>query len=181
MDDDQKIVMREKENIENETRTNVFEKVEKKLNQSQKINITKAVLKDLGGDDNTSININYQPIMIVNEGTNAEEREGMLIPFSELSELVWTLLEQLPNPKIQNLRKLAIVTVIERLQSTKKAAEYLNMQRTYMSRIMTEARDDGLFQDNLQYHKVKTQGKRTDREQGDVIEAECLQLNVQKT
>lgn len=153
-DDDKRIAIRERAEKDRKKKITTFEKIQKKMNQTQKISITKAALKDLGGTDNSKININYQPIMIVSEG-NKEEDKGILAPIPELRELVWAVLEQLPNPKLQNLRKLAIITVVEKLQSQTKAAKYLNMQRTYMSRIMSEAEKDGLFSENLTYHKSR--------------------------
>ena len=111
----------------------------KKLTQSQSINITKGVLKNIGSRD--KISINYAPIMIVNEA-GEEPRKPKL---SDLQEMMWAILESLPHPKFQNLRKLAMKTCLEKIPHQTKLAEYLQMQRTYMSQQKALLATDPLF------------------------------------
>jgi hypothetical protein len=106
-----------------------------KLNQIQDIKITKAVMKDLGEGD--KININYSPTMIV-QNNNAHE-----VPLTDIEVMMWTILETLEEPKLDNLRYLAIDTILKKFSPyagpVKKTAEYLDMQRTYISRLKADS------------------------------------------
>lgn len=115
-------------------------KTTNQMTQNQNITITKALVKDLGEGD--KININYAPIMIVHK-----EAEKVEAPLDNIQELMWTILESLPPPKMENLRKLAMKTCISKIKGTNKIAEYFDFQRTYISRLKWELKIDPIFGD----------------------------------
>lgn len=111
------------------------------LNQTQNITISKGLIKSLGEGDR--ININYSPVMVVSADKEPKSK------FSELQELMWHIIDSLPNPKLKNLRKLAVKTCLDRFSNLygagQRTAEYLDLQRTYVSKIKMELKDDSLF------------------------------------
>ena len=110
----------------------------KKLIQSQSLNITKGVLKNVGSTE--KININFAPVMIVNEKSEPERPH-----LNDLQEMLWVIIESLPHPKFQNLRKLAMKTCLEKIPRKKDVSIYLQMQRTYISQQKTSLNNDPLF------------------------------------
>lgn len=106
------------------------------LTQNQSITITKAVLRGVTGED--KININYAPVMIVNQ---AAEQPSI----SDMQEMLWVIINSLPNPKLRNLRKLAVKTCMQKIPKQTELAKYLKMQRTYMSKQKKELAQDPLF------------------------------------
>lgn len=112
----------------------------KQMTQNQSINITKAVVRGLGDGD--KININYAPIMIVSNDPSGDTDKPAL---TQLEELMWTLLESLPEPKMESIRKLAVHTALKKIRRSDRTAEYFGFQRTYISRLKWELNADPLF------------------------------------
>jgi len=112
-----------------------------KVNQIQSLKMTKAFARavregleksetDAGGNDNSVININYQPISVV----NFEEQGSFNL--NETETLVWAILEKLPKPKLKHLSRLAVHTCFLRFKgirgSKRITAEYLGLKRAAM-------------------------------------------------
>lgn len=112
---------------------------DKKYVQVQDLKITKALLKEVGGD---SINIDYRPIMIVNDNSGENET----VPVHEMQEVLWGVLLSLPDPKLLNLRKLAVKTCIDKIKRNVEVASFLGFTHgTYVSQLKKELKEDPLF------------------------------------
>lgn len=109
------------------------------LMQNQSITISKAVLRGVGNKD--KININFSPIMIVNQ-------TGELPNYDDMQEMLWAIINALPHPKLRNLRKLAMKTCLQKIPKQKDLAKFLQMQRTYMSQQKSLLSGDPLFNMN---------------------------------
>jgi len=111
-----------------------------RVEQIQKLSITKAVMNEIGEGD--KLNVNYAPVSHSHITNVFNQRNIEEIPLDDVEQMMWTVLEILPEPKLRNLRLLAIDTVIKKFApyhgGMKKGAEYLKVQRTYLSRLKTE-------------------------------------------
>jgi len=116
------------------------------MTQKQDIKISQALIDSLGGSDR--ININYSPVMItqVNDGPTRAVTD---YKFKDFEDQLWEIIENLPPPKLENLRKFAFRVCLNKFSgrhaSRTKVAEYLDMQRTYISRINRELSEDPVF------------------------------------
>jgi hypothetical protein len=118
------------------------------MTQNQSIHITKSLIKGLGSEDR--ININYSPVMItqINDGPDKPVTD---YKFKEFEDQLWEIIENLPPPKLENLRKFAFRVCLNkfsgRYAARTKLAKYLDMQRTYISKMHCDLKEDSLFGD----------------------------------
>ena len=111
--------------------------------QKQRVSITKAALRDFKDVQDGQILINQ--IQVVHEAKK-DPNEGNL---EEDEILLWHIIKKLPSPKIINLRRFAFHVCIKKYQEKKygftELSRFLQMQRTYISRIKSELAEEGVF------------------------------------
>jgi len=118
-----------------------------KLNQIQSLKITKALMKEWTADQ-SQININYQPVMIVGQ------KEEESLDLNDLEVLILVILEKLPKPKIKNLSRLAYHACFSKFSGLRnfrtKAADYLGVQRSGLYHYVNEFKASGNFLEKIE-------------------------------
>jgi len=116
------------------------------MNQLQSIKLTKALANSIGAGGD-KLNINFAPVTIINSTGPAQPVTDY--KFTNFEDQLWNIIENLPPPKLQNLRKFAMRVCLNKFSTVygtqSKVASYLDLQRTYVNRIKSELEEDELF------------------------------------